>query len=145
MQRVEQSLHRILHVLVALLMSGGVFVRVGKIGDQDVDMPDLPNEIVRHAGNRKIPIYREDLAIFLPEEFDDVGGGIRLIVRNNHYFSCKSSGHFHLPSIGRCGPAEDAEAFVHSRQDLPHSAYFCSWSATPACALTASARSVSRT
>jgi hypothetical protein len=79
-------------------MSGGVFVRVGKVGDQDVDMPDLPDEIVRGAGDRKIPVYREDLAILFPEEFHDVGAGLLITVGNDHFFPGKSSGHFHLPS-----------------------------------------------
>jgi hypothetical protein len=98
MQWGEQSLHRILHVLVALLMSGGIFVRIGKVGDQDVDMPGLPDEIVRGTGNRKIPIHREDLAILFPEEFHDVGAGVLITVRNDHSFPSKSSGHLHLPS-----------------------------------------------
>jgi hypothetical protein len=99
MQRVEEPLHRILHIFVALFMNGAVFVRIGQVGDQDVDMPDLPNEIVRRAWDREIPVHRKDLAILFPEEFHDVSAGVLVAVGDDHSFSCKSTGHFRLRRV----------------------------------------------
>src|ERR1700679_4022107 len=56
MQRVVKALHPVLHFLVALFMSRRVFMRIGKVGDENIDMPDLSNEVVCSAGNRKIPV-----------------------------------------------------------------------------------------
>src|ERR1700760_4562774 len=97
MQRVENPLYRILHILVALFMSGGVFVRIGKVGDQDVDNSNPPNEIVRGVGDSEVLVDREDLAILFPEELDDVSAGILVTVRDDDSFPGKSTSHFSSP------------------------------------------------
>jgi hypothetical protein len=60
-------------------------------------MLDFPNEIVRGAGDREIPVHGEDLGFLFPEQLHDVSAGVLVAVSDDHSFPCEPTGHFSSP------------------------------------------------
>jgi hypothetical protein len=50
MQRIHDPLHGIFEIRVGTLVGRRVAVRIGEVRDQDVDMPDLPDDLVSYLG-----------------------------------------------------------------------------------------------
>jgi len=67
MQRIHDPLHGIFEIRVGLLVGRRVGVRIGEVGDQDVDMPDLSDDLVSHFGLCHVPGLGEHLGAFLAE------------------------------------------------------------------------------
>jgi hypothetical protein len=60
MQRIHDPLHGVFEIGVGLLIGGRLDVRIGEIGDQDVDMPDFSDDPVSHFGLCQVPRLRKE-------------------------------------------------------------------------------------
>ena len=67
MQRIHDPLHRIFEIRVSLLAGRRVAARIGEVRDQDVDMPDLADDLVSHLGLCHVPGLGKHFGAFLAE------------------------------------------------------------------------------
>jgi hypothetical protein len=71
-QRIHDPLHGIFEIRIGLRVSRRVGVWLGEVRDQDVDMPDLADDLVGHFGICHVPGLSKHFGVLLAQQRHDI-------------------------------------------------------------------------